>query len=74
MRRFKYYCRYASPKILSKQKLSKRKLVIYVRAVTGLSFKESRKLCKTALWIAPAVYFLCFDYLTKSGIFYDQKE
>ena len=62
---------------MSKKKdksMSKRELVSYIHALTGLSFKESRKLCKTALWIAPAVYFLCFDYLTKSGIFYDQKE
>lgn len=73
MRRFKYYCRYFSPKILSKQKLSKRKLVIYVRAVTGLSFNESRKLCKKALWIAPAAYFLCFDYLVNEDPFINTK-
>lgn len=53
---------------MSKKKdksMSKRELVSYIHALTGLSFKESRILCKTSKYIFPLAYYLAVDTLVK---------
>lgn len=53
---------------MSKKKdksMNKRELVSYIRAITGLSFKESRILCKKARYIYPLAYYLAVDTLVK---------
>ena len=53
---------------MSKKKnksMSKRELVSYIHALTGLSFKESRILCKKAKYIYPLAYYLAVDTLVK---------
>lgn len=53
---------------MSKKKdksMSKRELVSYIHALTGLSFKESRILCKKARYIYPLAYYLAVDTLLK---------
>lgn len=42
---------------------SKRELVSYIHALTGLSFKASRILCKKAKYIEPLAWYLAFDTL-----------
>lgn len=43
--------------------MSKRELVSYIHALTGLSYKESRILCKKAKYIYPLAYYLAVDTL-----------
>jgi len=51
--------------------MSKRELVSYIRAVTGLSFKESRKICKEAKYLYPLALYIAVDTLSKKdGIVY----
>lgn len=53
---------------MSKKKdksMSKRELVSYIHALTGLSFKESRIICKKAKYIEPLAYYLAVDTLIK---------
>ena len=53
---------------MSKKKdksMSKRELVSFIHALTGLSFKESRILCKKAKYIYPLAYYLAVDTLVK---------
>ena len=53
---------------MSKKKnksMSKRELVSYIHALTGLSFKESRILCKKAKYIYTLAYYLAVDTLVK---------
>ena len=44
---------------------SKRELVSYIRAITALSYKESRIICKKAKYIEPLAYYLAVDTLIK---------
>ena len=59
---------------MSKKKnksMSKRELVSYIHALTGLSFKESRILCKKAKYIEPLAYYLAVGTrVKKDGIEY----
>ena len=48
---------------MSKKTMSKRELVSYIHALTGLSYKESRILCKKAKYIYPLAYYLAVDTL-----------
>lgn len=43
--------------------MSKRELVSYIRAVTGLSFKESRKICKKSKYNYSLAYYLAVKTL-----------
>ena len=45
--------------------MSKRELVSYIHALTGLSYKESRILCKKAKYNYPLAYSLAVDTLVK---------
>ena len=57
-----------------KKTMSKRELVSYIHALTGLSYKESRILCKKAKYIYPFAYYLAVDTLIKrEGITYSDK-
>lgn len=49
--------------------MSKRELVSHIRAVTGLSFKESRKICKKAMYIYPLALYLAVDIISKKDGF-----
>ena len=55
--------------------MSKRELVSYIHALTGLSYKESRILCKKAKYIFPLAYYLAVDTLIKreSIQYYDEE-
>lgn len=56
---------------MSKKTMSKRELVSYIHALTGLSYKESRILCKKAKYIYPLAYYLYVDTLVnKESIVY----
>ena len=51
--------------------MSKRELVSYIHALTGLSYKESRILCKKAKYFYPLAYYLAVDTLVNiDGIEY----
>ena len=55
---------------MSKKKdksMSKRELVSYIHALTGLSFKKSRILCKKAKYIYPLALWLAAEYLFKNN-------
>ena len=61
---------------MSKKKdksMSKRELVSYIHALTGLSFKESRILCKKAKYIYPLALWLAADtfYKRDSIVYYE---
>lgn len=45
--------------------MSKRELVSYIHALTGLSYKESRILCKKAKYIYPLALWLAADTFFK---------
>lgn len=56
---------------MSKKKdksMSKRELVSYIHALTGLSFKESRILCKKARYIYPRAYWIALAVMFKRGL------
>ena len=56
---------------MSKKKnktMSKRELVSYIRAITDLSFKESRILCKKARYIYPLAYWIALEVMFKRGL------
>lgn len=58
---------------MSKKKdksMSKRELVSYIRAITGLSYKESRMLCKQAKYIEALSYHNAVDYVLKKAAQY----
>lgn len=53
---------------MSKKKnksMSKRELVSYIKAVTDLSYKESRIICKKSKYIEPLAYYLAVDTFIK---------
>ena len=55
---------------MSKKKnktMSKRELVSYIHALTGLSYKESRILCKKAKYFYPLALWLAADHLFKNN-------
>lgn len=47
---------------------SKRELVSYIKAVTDLSYKESRILCKKAKYIEPFAFWLAVEHMFKRGL------
>lgn len=56
---------------MSKKKnksMSKRELVSYIRAVTDLSYKESRILCKKAKYSYTFSFMLAIEHMFKRGL------
>lgn len=56
---------------MSKKKnktMSKRELVSYIHALTGLSYKESRILCKKAKYFYPRAFWIAIELLFKRGL------
>lgn len=58
---------------MNKKTMSKRELVSYIHALTDLSYKESRILCKKAKYIYPLAYYLAVDTLLnrESIVYYE---